>query len=193
MPLILASASAIRRTMLEQAGVGFAVSPAAVDEHTEKALHEDPASLAEALAVAKAVAGSGEHPEDWVIGSDSVASAGGRRFDKPASRDEAAEHLRFFSGKVLQLTSAVALARDGACPWTHTDTARLDVRQLSDRFIEDYLDTEWPEIGYCAGAFRLEGLGVQLFERIEGSYFTILGMPLLPLLGALRERQLIAS
>ena len=191
MALILASASAIRRTLLEAAGVEFSVMPAAIDEDSEKALHPDPGSLAEALAIKKAAAV--DSSGDWVIGSDSVASVEGRRFDKPADRAEAAEHLRYFSGKTLELTSAVALACSGSAEWSHKDTARLIVRPLSEQFIEHYLEAEWPEIAYCAGAFRLEGRGVQLFDRIEGSYFTILGMPLLPLLGALRERQLIAS
>ncbi len=192
MPLILASASAVRRNMLEQAGVEFAVVPAAVDEDMEKPMHAEASTLAEALAIKKALAVSERHP-GWVIGSDSVASVSGRRFDKPADRQDAAEHLRLFSGRILELTSAVALARDDKVEWCHCEIARLNVRPLSERFIASYLDAEWPEIGYCAGAFRLEGRGVQLFERIEGSYFTILGMPLLPLLGALRERQLIAS
>lgn len=192
MALILASASAIRRNMLEAAGVEFRVVPAAVDEDSEKAQHQDPAALAEALAIKKALAGGG-NADDWVIGSDSVASVEGRRFDKPRDRDEAAEHLRYFSGKSLELTSAVALASDGLIDWSHCETARLAVRPLSAKFIASYLDSEWPQIGYCAGAFRLEGRGVQLFETIEGNYFNILGMPLLPLLGALRTRQLIAA
>ncbi len=192
MALILASASAIRRTMLEQAGVEFAVVPAALDEDLEKARHEDVAALAETLAIKKALA-VGHNAGHWVIGSDSVASVGGRRFDKPRDQDEAAEHLRHFSGKRLELTSAVALAFDGSIDWSHCETARLDVRPLSAAFIASYLEAEWPHVGYCAGAFRLEGRGVQLFEMIEGSYFTILGMPLLPLLGALRTRQLIAA
>jgi septum formation protein len=89
------------------------------------------------------------------------------------------------------LTSAVALARNGAEDWRHVGSATLRVRSLSDEFIEDYLEAEWPEVGYCVGVFRLEGRGVQLFEEIDGDHFTILGMPLLPLLGALRERDLI--
>ena len=193
MALILASASAIRRSMLEHAGVAFTIAPADVDEDEEKTRHTDPAALAQALAVKKAEAASAGHGDDWVIGSDSVASVEGRRFDKPSSRDEAAEHLRFFSGRTLRLTSAAALARAGRADWSHADSADLKVRELSDAFLANYLDSEWPEIGHCAGAFRLEGLGVQLFERIDGSYFTILGMPLLPLLAALRTRQLILS
>lgn len=192
MALILASASAIRRTMLEQAGVEFEIVPACVDEDSEKALHDEPSKLAETLAIKKALNVSQNH-SGWVIGSDSVASVDGRCFDKPADRQQAAEHLRSFSGKALRLTSAAALASDGDIAWSLVDTALLSVRPLSDKFIDTYLDSEWPEVGCCVGAFRLEGRGIQLFDAIEGSYFTVLGMPLLPLLGALRERQVIAS
>jgi septum formation protein len=136
---------------------------------------------------------SSVRPNEWVIGSDSVVSVDGRLFDKPWSRDDAAEHLRFFSGKVMELTSAVALARGGQVDWSHVDSAKLHVRELSDEFIGSYLDAEWPEVGYCVGVFRLEGPGVQLFDRIEGNHFTILGMPLIPLLGALRERKVFQS
>jgi septum formation protein len=141
------------------------------------------------LAEAKAVSVPGE----WVIGSDSVVSAGGRLFDKPRDRDDAVEHLRFFSGKEMQLTSAVALASGGRLDWSHAQTARLQVRRLSEAFIAEYLDAEWPEVGYTVGVFRLEGRGVQLFDRIDGDHFTILGMPLLPLLGALRTRGLLPA
>lgn len=179
--------------MLEQAGVGFETVPAGIDEALEKARHRRPESLATALAEAKALAVSGERSDDWVIGSDSVVSVDGRLFDKPADRTQAAEHLRFFSGKAMYLTSAVALARGGQVDWGCCDSAVLRVRPLSDRFVDSYLDAEWPEVGYCVGVFRLEGRGVQLFEQIDGSYFTILGMPLLPLLGALRERGALAG
>ena len=193
MALILASASAIRRFMLEQAGVEFVLQPGTVDETEEKRNHSDPVQLASALAEAKALSVSRDRLDEWVIGSDSVVSVCGRRFDKPTDRDQAAEHLRFFSGKEMVLTSAVALAHNGVAEWLHCDSARLKVRPLSERFIERYLDAEWPEVGYCVGVFRLEGPGVQLFEAIDGSYFTILGMPLLPLLEALRERGLLLS
>ena len=193
MAIILASASAIRRSMLEQAGVEFAQVPAKVDEAAEKARQPDPGSLATALAIAKAEAVSKDRPGELVIGSDSVVSVGGRMFDKPASRDEAEQHLRHFSGKTMQLTSAVAIATGGEAGWSHCDSASLRVRPLSEAFISTYLDAEWPEVGYCVGVFRLEGRGVQLFDTIEGSYFTILGMPLLPLLGELRARGAIRS
>lgn len=145
------------------------------------------------LAKAKAVDVSTQQGDDWIVGSDSIVSVDGRLFDKPRDRQEAAAHLRVFSGKVMTLTSAVALARGGAVDWSHVESAILQVRALSDGFIESYLDAEWPEVGYCVGVFRLEGRGVQLFNRIDGNYFTILGMPLLPLLGALRERSLLVS
>jgi septum formation protein len=179
--------------MLEQAGIDFTSVPANVDETAEKARHDDPAALATRLAEAKALAVSSAHADAWVIGSDSVVSVGERMFDKPRDREEAAGHLRAFSGNAIRLTSAVALARGGKSEWSACDSARLKVRQLSREFIQSYLDAEWPEVGYCVGVFRLEGRGVQLFDKIEGSYFTILGMPLLPLLSALRERGVIAS
>lgn len=188
MALVLASSSAIRRVMLEQAGVEFTADPADIDETAERHRNDSPASLATSLAQAKALAVSERRAGDWVIGSDSVASVDGRIFAKPGGREEAAEHLRFFSGKTLQLTSAVALALDGKVDWSLCDQAWLRVRPLSDSFIASYLDAEWPEVGYCVGVFRIEGRGVQLFDSIDGSYFTILGMPLVPLLGALRER-----
>lgn len=188
MPLILASSSAIRRQILANAGVAFEVVPANVDESGEKMKHRDPAALATALAELKALEVSHRRPGEWVAGSDSVVSVGKEMFDKPADRAQAADHLRLFSGKVMVLTSAVALARDGKVEWSECDSARLHVRLLSEEFIQAYLDAEWPEVGYCVGVFRLEGRGVQLFDSIKGSFFTILGMPLLPLLGALRDR-----
>lgn len=193
MPLILASSSSIRRDMLRAAGVEFAIVPSAIDEGEAKARLTDPADIAGELAGAKAAEVSRARPDDWVIGSDSVVSVAGRIFDKPHDRDEAAEHLRWFSGKEMRLTSAVALARTGEVQWSHGETANLRVRELSSAFIAAYLDAEWPEVGHTVGVFRMEGRGVQLFSSIEGDHFTILGMPLLPLLGALRERGLMAA
>lgn len=193
MALILASTSAIRRHMLDAAGIGYcALSPEVDEDRVKRGFVGDDSALARALAEAKAVAGSGlAEPGNWVIGADSIVSVAGRRYSKPADRDDAAAHLRAFSGQTMELTSAVALARDGTAEWTHAGVARLEVRELSERFIADYLDAEWPEVGYCVGVFRLEGRGVTLFDTIDGDHFTILGMPLLALLGALRERGLI--
>jgi septum formation protein len=193
--LILASSSAIRRQMLDAAGAEHeAISPDVDEDAIKSGFAGDDASLAQSLAEAKATNVSARTVADaWVIGSDSVVSVEARRFSKPRSRDEAAEHLRTFSGKTMLLTSAVALARGRRCDWSIADEARLQVRKLSDAFIADYLDAEWPEVGYCVGVFRMEGRGVQLFDRVEGSHFTILGMPLLPLMGALRDRGVLLA
>ena len=187
--LILASQSASRRAMLDAAGVTYRAEPAAVDERAlEAALGPVmPAGIALALAEAKALAVSALHATALVLGSDSLVEVEGRRFDKPASRADAAAHLRFFSGKVMQLHSAAALVRDGTVEWRHAAMARLQVIEMSDAFIEDYLSHEWPGVAGCVGVFRIEARGVQLFKAIEGDHFTVLGMPLLPVLGALRE------
>lgn len=189
MTIILASKSASRRAMLDAAGVGYQAIPAALDERAVEAGLADcgPGEIAEALSVAKAQAVAAANPGRLVLGSDSLVVCGGRRFDKPESRARAAEHLRFFSGRAMELHSAAALVRDDTCEWSSSSLARLHVRDLSDNFIEHYLDAEWPDVGHCVGVFRIEGLGVQLFEAIEGDQFTVLGMPLLGVLGALRE------
>lgn len=189
MSLILASTSPIRRHMLDAAGVDYEPVKPNVDENELRLGLSDASEIAVRLASAKALS----VPGDWVIGSDSVLSSAGRQFTKPIARDEAAEHLRFLSAKPIELTSAVALARGGRLDWSHVETAMLQVRRLSESFISDYLDAEWPEVGYTVGVFRLEGRGVQLFDRIDGDHFTILGMPLLPLLVALRERGLVPA
>lgn len=187
--ILLASKSASRRAMLDTAGIAHEAIPASLDERAlEAGLAEcAPGEIAEALSVAKAQAVASTHPGRLVLGSDSLVMCGGRRFDKPESRARAAEHLHFFSGKVMELHSAAALVRDDTCEWSATSLARLHVRELSDGFIERYLDAEWPEVGHCVGVFRIEGLGVQLFDAIEGDHFTVLGMPLLGVLTALRE------
>lgn len=185
--IILASKSASRRTMLGAAGVEFELRPAAIDERALEANlgDADPATVARALAEAKALSVEGRGRP--VLGSDSVVSVRGRRFNKPASRSQAAEHLQFFSGQRMELHSAAAIAVGGHLRWSHVARAVLQVRDLSDDFIERYLLAEWPEVGQCVGVFRIESVGVQLFESIDGDMFTVLGMPLLPVLGALRE------
>ena len=190
--LILASTSPIRRHLLEAAGLAFAVAAPHVDEDALKHDHRgDGADLALALARAKAV--SIDRAGTWVIGSDSTLIVDGTLFSKPRDRADAARHLAAFSGREMILSSAVALARDGAVEWSMVDQARLHVRSLSPAFIEDYLAAEWPEVAYCVGVFRMEGRGATLFDTVAGSHFTILGLPLLPLLGALRKRGLMAS
>lgn len=193
--LILASQSASRRAMLDSAGVSYAAEPARVDERAiESGLSGASApQVALALARAKAADVSARHPAALVLGSDSLVVCDGRRFDKPRDRDEAAAHLRFFAGRTMLLHSAAALVRNGAVVWDHTDCAQLRVAPLSERFIADYLDHEWPAVAGCVGVFRIEARGVQLFESIEGSHFTVLGMPLLPVLGALRAERALAA
>lgn len=187
--LILASQSETRRVMLQAAGVPFMALPAHVDERAiESSLAgQDPPAIALTLAEAKAHAISASHPARLVLGSDSLVTVEGRRFDKPRDRNEALEHLRFFSGKPMMLHSAAALVRDGRLLWSQADWARLNVLELTEAAIADYLDQEWPAVAACAGVFRIEGRGVRLFHAIEGDYFTILGMPLFKVLSALRD------
>lgn len=193
--LVLASKSASRRAMLDAAGIPYDCAPADIDERAlEREMEEAEASeIAQALAAAKAAAVSTGQGNAWVLGSDSLVEVAGQRFDKPESREQAAEHLRFFSGKTMHLHSAAALAREGAIDWVAPSLAALHMRELSEDFIARYLDAEWPEIGQCAGAFRIEAMGVQLFDRIIGDQFTVLGMPLLAVLGALRTRGVIEA
>ena len=195
MNLVLASNSASRKAMLRAASLEFEVQPANLDERALEMnlVGASAADVALALAMAKAEAVSADRPEALVLGSDSLVEVSGRRFDKPASRENAAAHLRFFSGKTMHLHSAAALARGGRTVWSHGDVARLKVRELSDIFIAAYLDAEWPAVAGCVGVFRIEDRGVQLFEDIDGSHFTVLGMPLLPVLGALRAEAELAS
>lgn len=196
MTLVLASQSGARRAMLEAAGVSHRAMAAGVDEESAKAAlaHLSPRDLADALAELKAVKLSARDPQALVLGCDSVvALEDGTLLDKPASRDEAARHLGLLSGARHDLFSAAVVAEGGRAVWRHVDRARMHVRPLSDDFIERYLDAEWPAISGCVGCYRIEGPGVQLFSRIEGSHFTILGLPLLPVLDYMRTRRLVAA
>lgn len=196
MKLILASQSGPRRAMLEAAGVPFEAQPAMVDEDAAKASLGAiaPRDLADALAELKALKVSHRNPQALVLGSDSLAVLeDGTILSKPRDREEAAKHLAMMSGRRHDLVSAAVIAEAGRPVWRHVDRARMFVRPLSDSFIEAYLDAEWPEISGCVGCYRIEGPGVQLFSRVEGSQFTVLGMPLLPLLGYLRERQVLGA
>ena len=191
--MILASNSQIRKEMLEQAGLNFEVqSPRFDEDRAKQGFAGDGELLVRTLAMGKAASVTPDS-NDWVIGSDSTVAIDAVRYSKPRDREEAADHLRAFSGRTMILSSAVALARRGQVEWVHTESARLYWRSLTEDFIAAYLDEEWPEVGYCVGVFRMEGRGVTLFDRVEGSHFTILGMPLLPLLGALRDRGVMPS
>lgn len=194
--IVLASTSASRRAMLTAAGVAHEALPAHVDEDAVKAglAGVGARDLADALAEMKAVKVSARVPGTLVLGGDSVvATEDGTLLDKPVDREDAARHLKLLSGKRHDLYSAAVIAEQGRPVWRHVDRARLWVRPLSDAFIDQYLDAEWPVISGCVGCYRVEGPGVQLFSRIEGSHYTILGMPLLNILDYLRTRGQLTS
>ena len=197
--IILASTSRARREMLAAAGVPFTVEAADVDEPAirKKLLAGKPPAtpqqIAEALARAKAEDVSRRHKGSLVIGGDQVLALGNELLTK--ARDEAAARatLGKLRGKTHELHSAVALAADGKVLWSHTGTARLKMRDFSGVFLDEYLTRTGDRIQQSVGAYELEGLGVQLFETIEGDYFTILGLPLMELLAELRAREMIAA
>jgi septum formation protein len=167
-----------------------------VDEDAAKAALGDvpPRDLADALAELKGLKVSQREPQALVLGSDSLAVLeDGTILSKPRDRAMAAEHLTMMSGKRHDLVSAAVIAEGGRAVWRHVDKARMFVRPLSYTFIEAYLDAEWPAIAGCVGCYRMEGPGVQLFSRVEGNHFTVLGMPLMPLLSYLRERQVLPA
>jgi septum formation protein len=189
--LILASNSAARKALLAGAGLRFAARPAQIDERALEAealgTGADAAGVAEALAVAKARAVSVENPRHWVIGADQTLSCDGVLYHKPADRAEAAEQLARLAGRSHTLNAAVALVRDGAVHWTHVERAEMTMRATDAAEREAVLGLEGDAALGSVGAYRLEGPSIRLFERVEGDYFTILGLPLLPLLAALRR------
>ena len=196
--LVLASQSSSRRAMLTAAGVVFDAVSAGVDEESAKAalLGDGLAArdMADALSELKAIKVSSGDGQALVLGCDSiVALEDGTMLDKPRDRAEAVAHLQRLSGKRHELVSAAVIAEGGRPVWRVVDRARMHVRPLSEAFIEQYLDLEWPEISGCIGCYRIEGPGAQLFSRIEGSQFTVLGLPLLPVLDYLRVRGVLAS
>lgn len=195
--LILASASPARKAVLENAGVAFDVRPSRVDEdelkRSLKAQNMPAKNIAEALAEAKALKISRMQPEALVLGGDQILVCNDVLFDKPMDMDHAAAHLRALSGKWHSLETALVLAEGGQSIWRHLSAAKLKMRQLSDRFITEYLDQIGPAALTSVGAYQLEGLGAQLFEKIEGDFFTILGLPVLPVLQQLRLRAMVPS
>ena len=195
--IVLASASASRARLLAAAGLVVEQRPAAVDEaELRDALKVDGASAEEAamaLAELKAGAISTDAPGALVIGADQILEADGRWFEKPDSREKARAELRTLSGREHRLATAVCVLRDGARLWGCAQSPRLEMRELSDEFLEAYLDRVGDAAFASVGAYQLEGAGAQLFERIDGDFFTILGMPLLPLLDFLRAEGALAS
>ncbi|PYE41558.1 septum formation protein [Rhizobium sp. PP-F2F-G20b] len=202
--LVLASASPFRRMLLKNAGIAFTWQAAKIDERALEAPLEaegaSPERVATVLAEAKAESvasllrkaqGVGEGTGPVVIGSDQTMSLGDRVFHKPASMEEAQDHLRALSGQTHQLNSAIALYQDGRTLWSHVSTARLKMRPLDDGFIARHVERVGEKALTSVGAYQLEGEGIQLFEAIDGDYFTILGLPILPLLAELRRLSVI--
>jgi septum formation protein len=189
-PLVLASRSDIRGKILAAAGLRFGIRPAQIDERaTEaKAGGLDAAQAAALLARTKANAVAATQTGHLVLGADQTLALGDKRFSKPANRTAAAQQLRALRGQTHALHSALALVEDGKVMFELVDTARLTMRDFSDRFLDDYLDMAGDAALGSVGGYQLEGIGIHLFERVEGDYFTILGLPLLPLLAYLRQR-----
>ena len=193
--LVLASKSAARRVMLTDAGVLFSVQVADVDEDAVKAVHDpaDAAGLAAELARAKALAVSRHDGDAWVLGADQTLSFDGGLESKAGSLEAARARLMAMRGKVHHLHSGAALARNGQIVWSGVDTATMRVRDFSDAFLDAYLAAEGEELLACVGSYRLEGMGAQLFEAVEGDYFTVLGLPLWPVLAELRRAGVLKS
>jgi septum formation protein len=194
-PLVLASKSAVRRAVLEAAGVPVEIEPADIDERAVevRAGLTDPGGVAELLAREKARTVSAKKPGRIVLGADQTLALADKRFAKAANRAGAAAQLRELRGKTHTLHSAVAVLRDGKIVYEHVAAARLTMRPFSDGFLNSYLDAVGDAAMASVGCYQLESRGAQLFERVEGDHFTVLGLPLLPLLGWLRGEGLLES
>lgn len=195
--IVLASASAARVAMLRNAGVDLIADSPAIDEsEVKEALKADGASagdVTETLAELKAMRVSRRHPGSLVIGGDQVLECGQTWFDKPADAEHARAQLFALRGKVHVLVSSAVGVRDGERLWHHTDQAQLAMREFSESFLDEYLTACGSDVLESVGAYQLEGRGAQLFQRIDGDFFTILGLPLLPLLEWLRAQGVLAT
>jgi nucleoside triphosphate pyrophosphatase len=193
-PLILASQSQVRQTLLANAGLSFEAKPAAIDERTiqQSSGLTVASEIAARLAYEKALYVSLRSPGRYVVGADQTLECDGRLFNKPIGRAGAVEHLRALSGRTHTLHSGVAIVRDGKSLFEDISVARMTMRELSEDTIEAYRDAVGDAVTASVGAYQLEGLGVHLFSRIEGDHFTILGLPLLPLLAFLRAQGLLS-
>ncbi len=195
--IVLASGSATRAAMLRDAGVAVTTDPPAIDEGEVKAaLKADGATagdVAETLAELKAMRVSRSHPGALVIGADQMLQCGDVWFEKPPDADHARAQLAALRGKTHMLISSAVGVRDGARLWHHTDRARLSMRDFSDAFLDSYVETCGTDVLGSVGAYRLEGLGAQLFNTVEGDFFTVLGLPLLPLLDWLRAQRVLPT
>lgn len=188
-PLILASASPSRRQLLANAGLVFETEPPGIDEDEAKrsllAERSSPQEIAEALAEMKALRVSSRHPQAMVVGGDSTLACQGRLFDKPPTLEAARKQLLALRGQTHELFSSVVVARGGVRLWHWNERARLTMRPFNETFLDAYLDRAGEAVLTSVGAYQLEGLGAHLFSRVDGDYFTILGLPLLPLLSFL--------
>ena len=193
-PLILASQSRARQMLLASAGIDFKAVPADIDERTVQQASglTSAGDIAALLAREKALMVSSQHSRQFVVGADQTLALGTRLFSKPAGRAQAAEQLRALAGNRHELHSAVAVARDGRILFEAVSVAGMMMRPLTEAEIEAYLNEAGDAVASSVGAYQLEGLGVHLFERIEGDHFTILGLPLLKLLAFLRSERLLA-
>ena len=194
-PLVLASRSAVRRTLLEAAGIPVEICPADIDERGVEAGAplQAPVAIATLLAREKASVIAGRNRGRLVLGADQTLSLDGRRFTKPADRAAARAQLRALSGRTHELYSAIVFVQDGVVLFEHVGVARLTMRAVSDRFLGDYLDAAGDAATASVGAYQLEGFGIQLFERLDGDYFTVLGLPLLTALDFLRRHGCLAQ
>jgi nucleoside triphosphate pyrophosphatase len=193
-PLMLASKSASRRAVLESAGIPIDIEPADVDEREieARAGFDDPGRIAALLAREKAKVVSDQHPQRMVLGADQTLALGKRRFSKAPDRAVAREQVAALRGNVHTLHSALAVMRGGGVLFETVDAAHLTMRNFSNGFLDSYLDAVGDSVLSSVGGYQLEGRGIQLFERVEGDHFTVLGLPLLPLLGWLRDAGLLA-
>jgi septum formation protein len=195
--IVLASTSTSRRAMFEAAGLAFTTVAPNVDEGQVRGLLEDagayPQAIAEALAEAKAIAVSERHPDALVLGADQLLVCEDRILKKALDENEARETLRRLRAREHQLIDAAAIAKAGTVIWRHVDHARLWMRDFSDAFLDDYMTAEMPDILGSVGCYRIEGRGAQLFSRVSGDQFSIRGLPLLPVLEALRSAGAVSS
>jgi len=192
-PLVLASKSDVRGKILAAAGLRFEIRPSRIDERAVESQSgaADAAAIARLLAHAKAAAVATSLRGRLVLGADQTLARGSKRFGKPANRSEAAEQLRALRGRTHELHSALALVRDNEVVFSCVDTARLVMRDFSDRFLSDYLEMAGEAATTSVGGYQLEGIGIHLFERVDGDFFTVLGLPLLPLLAFLRQNNFV--
>ncbi|MDB5396315.1 MAG: septum formation protein Maf [Rhodospirillales bacterium] len=195
--IVLASGSATRRAILEAAGLSVIIDRPDVDENRVKrdyrARNLSASETAEALAVAKAGQVVPRHPGSIILGADQMLECDGAWFDKPSDRAEAIQQISRLAGRTHSLLSAIVALRDGAVIWRTVESAELTMRPLSRTFIESYLDIVGDQVLNAVGGYQIEGRGIQLFSEIRGDHFTILGMPLLPLLAFLRDEGVVAE